>query len=90
MERERLAPDALSPEAPQESSQHALIGIARRWLAAFEARDLDALLALYAADARHTSPKLRVLRPETGGFLIGTAQRTRSRGCRASGTSSGA
>ncbi len=34
--------------------------IARRWLAAFNGRDLDALLALYADDAVHTSPKLRV------------------------------
>jgi ketosteroid isomerase-like protein len=48
-----------------------LLGIAKRWLAAFETHDLDSLIALYANDARHTSPKLRVLRPETGGFLIG-------------------
>jgi ADP-ribose pyrophosphatase YjhB (NUDIX family) len=31
---------------------------ARRWLAAFNARDLDALLALYAEEAVHHSPKL--------------------------------
>lgn len=33
--------------------------IAERWLACFNARDLDGLLALYADDARHTTPKLR-------------------------------
>lgn len=47
--------------------------IARRWLAAFNAHDLDALLALYAEDARHTSPKIRALHPETGGELRGKA-----------------
>lgn len=50
--------------------------IAEAWLAAFEARDLDALLALYADDATHTSPKIRTLHPETGGKLVGkTAMR---------------
>src|SRR5512141_2811729 len=47
--------------------------IAEAWLAAFEARDLDALLALYADDATHTSPKIRTLHPETGGKLVGKA-----------------
>lgn len=45
--------------------------IAEAWLAAFEARDLDALLALYADEATHTSPKIRALHPETGGKLVG-------------------
>ena len=45
--------------------------IAEAWHAAFEARDLDALLALYADDATHTSPKIRALHPETGGKLVG-------------------
>lgn len=48
-----------------------LIAIARRWLACFETHDVDALVALYADDARHTSPKIRALHPETGGFLVG-------------------
>ena len=47
--------------------------IAERWLACFEARDLDGLLALYADDATHTSPKIRVRHPETGGLLHGKA-----------------
>jgi ketosteroid isomerase-like protein len=45
--------------------------VAEAWLAAFNAGDVEALLALYADGCRHTSPKLRVLHPETGGFLVG-------------------
>ena len=45
--------------------------LARRWLACFETKDVDALVALYAEDARHTSPKIRALRPESAGFLVG-------------------
>lgn len=48
-----------------------LEGTARRWLAAFNAGDLDALLALYADEAIHTSPRIRTLHPETGGALRG-------------------
>jgi ketosteroid isomerase-like protein len=47
--------------------------IAERWLDCFEHRDLDGLLALYADDATHTSPKIRVRHPETGGKLHGKA-----------------
>ena len=50
-----------------------LSGIATQWLACFEGRDLDGLLALYADDATHTSPKIRVRHPETGGALRGKA-----------------
>jgi heme-degrading monooxygenase HmoA len=49
----------------------ALRAIAERWLEHFEHRDLDALLALYADDATHTSPKIRARHPETGGLLRG-------------------
>jgi len=45
--------------------------LARAWLRAFNAHDVDALVALYAADATHTSPKIRALHPETGGLLVG-------------------
>jgi 8-oxo-dGTP pyrophosphatase MutT (NUDIX family) len=48
-----------------------LEAIARRWLDAFNRRDLDALVGLYAEDAVHTSPKLRISRPETGGHITG-------------------
>jgi len=57
------------PQPPPE----VLIALARTWLACFERKDVDALVALYAEDARHTSPKLRALHPETGGFLVGRA-----------------
>ncbi|MFZ5477772.1 MAG: NUDIX domain-containing protein [Myxococcota bacterium] len=52
------------------STLHAL---ARRWLRAFNTRDLDGLLALYADHAVHTSPKLRDRRPETKGEVRGKA-----------------
>ena len=48
-----------------------LTAIAERWLACFDARDLDGLLALYADDAVHSSPKIRALHPDTGGVLRG-------------------
>ena len=47
--------------------------IAQRWLDCFARQDLDGLIALYAPDATHTSPKIRTLHPETGGRLVGTA-----------------
>jgi ketosteroid isomerase-like protein len=50
-----------------------LRAIAERWLACFEDRDLDGLLALYADDATHTSPKIRARHPDTGGLLRGKA-----------------
>lgn len=52
---------------------HALLAIARAWLKAFNDRDLDGLLALYADDAVHTSPKLREQKPETKGEVRGKA-----------------
>ncbi len=45
--------------------------IADYWFAAFNAHDLEKLLTLYADDARHYSPKLKVRRPETNGFIVG-------------------
>lgn len=45
--------------------------VARRWLDCFARMDLDGLLALYADDCVHTSPKIRVLHPDTGGVLRG-------------------
>jgi 8-oxo-dGTP pyrophosphatase MutT (NUDIX family) len=50
-----------------------LVALARAWLAAFNGRDLEALLALYAEDAVHVSPKLAARRPETGGRVRGKA-----------------
>lgn len=45
--------------------------IAQRWFAAFNTHDLEALLVLYADDAKHFSPKLKLRRPETCGWVRG-------------------
>ncbi|MFZ1331265.1 MAG: nuclear transport factor 2 family protein [Flavobacteriales bacterium] len=45
--------------------------IATKWFAAFNAHDLDALLALYHDQAEHYSPKLKVRMPETNGMVCG-------------------
>lgn len=45
--------------------------IAIAWFAAFNAHDLEALLALYAEDAEHFSPKLKERQPETNGMVRG-------------------
>lgn len=50
----------------------ALVALARTWLSAFNARDLERLLSLYEADAVHTSPKLRDREPATKGEIRGT------------------
>jgi ketosteroid isomerase-like protein len=50
--------------------------IARAWLAAFNAHDVDALVALYDDRAEHTSPKIRALHPDTGGKIVGKAALT--------------
>lgn len=47
--------------------------IGREWIEAFNARDLTRLLALYAEDCTHTSPKLRAQKPETQGKVAGKA-----------------
>ena len=54
------------------STEHNL-RVARSWARAFNAHDVDGLLALYAEDATHTSPKIRALYPDTGGKLVGKA-----------------
>jgi ketosteroid isomerase-like protein len=50
-----------------------LVALARRWLACFDSKDVEQLVSLYAEDARHTSPKLRSQRPDTGGRIEGRA-----------------
>ena len=47
--------------------------IAIAWLAAFNAHDLEKLLALYHDNAKHYSPKLKLRHPETNGLLTGKA-----------------
>lgn len=45
--------------------------IAQAWLDAFNSGDVPRLVALYADDCTHTSPKIRVMHPQTGGQLVG-------------------
>jgi heme-degrading monooxygenase HmoA len=49
----------------------ALRAIAERWIDCFARADLDALLALYADDAVHSSPKIRARQPGGDGVLAG-------------------
>ncbi len=51
----------------------ALAVLGKRWLDLFNRRDLDGLLALYAENAVHFSPKLLAQRPETKGQVAGKA-----------------
>jgi hypothetical protein len=45
--------------------------IAKLWLDAFNAHNLEALLNLYHDQAQHFSPKLKVRKPETNGLIVG-------------------
>jgi 8-oxo-dGTP diphosphatase len=72
------AGDLDAPANVRELVRMALIGdprpleaAARAWMDAFNGRDLERLLALYADDAVHTSPKLRDRMPETKGEVRG-------------------
>jgi hypothetical protein len=47
--------------------------VARRWLAAFNAGDVEAVVDLYAEDAVHESPKVQKTMPGSGGRLTGKA-----------------
>ena len=49
----------------------ALIDTANSWFASFNAQDIEKLLALYAENAEHYSPKLKVRQPETQGLIKG-------------------
>ena len=53
---------------------HALQSIAFKWFDAFNAHNLDQLLSLYDDHAEHFSPKLKVRKPETNGFVRGKAE----------------
>jgi hypothetical protein len=45
--------------------------IAMKWFEAFNAHNLEKLLSLYHSDAKHFSPKLKIHKPETNGFIVG-------------------
>ncbi|MCE3279534.1 MAG: nuclear transport factor 2 family protein [Bacteroidetes bacterium] len=48
------------------------IQIAKDWFDAFNTHDLEALLRLYSDEAKHFSPKLKIRKPETNGYVQGT------------------
>jgi ketosteroid isomerase-like protein len=48
-----------------------LQSIAFKWFETFNNKELEKLLSLYDDDAIHFSPKLKVLQPETQGFVTG-------------------
>lgn len=48
-----------------------LESIAFRWFDAFNAHQLENLLALYDDNAEHFSPKLKIRKPETNGLVTG-------------------
>ena len=45
--------------------------IATKWLTAFNEKNLESLLVLYADDAQHYSPKLKIRMPHTSGWVTG-------------------
>lgn len=45
--------------------------IAKKWFEAFNEHALEPLLVLYADDAEHYSPKLKLRQPETNGLVKG-------------------
>ena len=45
--------------------------IALKWIEAFNEHDLEKLLQLYDEQADHFSPKLKIRKPETKGWLSG-------------------
>jgi len=48
-----------------------LQSIAFKWFETFNNKELEKLLSLYDDDAAHFSPKLKIRKPETNGFVIG-------------------
>lgn len=50
------------------------IAIAQKWFEAFNEHDLEKLLRLYDADAKHYSPKLKLREPQTNGLVQGKDQ----------------
>lgn len=50
---------------------HKLQSIAFKWFDAFNAHNIEQLLSLYDDHAAHFSPKLKIRKPETNGFVRG-------------------
>ena len=53
---------------------HKLQSIAFKWFDAFNAHNIEQLLSLYDDHAEHFSPKLKIRKPETNGFVRGKAE----------------
>jgi ketosteroid isomerase-like protein len=51
-----------------------LKSIAYKWFEAFNAHDIEKLLSLYADDAQHYSPKLKIHQPHTNGLIKSKAE----------------
>lgn len=47
------------------------LSIAHKWFEAFNNHNIDQLLSLYDDEAEHFSPKLKIKKPETNGFVKG-------------------
>ena len=76
----RWVPDASGVDCPPNvrqlvelALQPSLDTLVRRWIDAYNARDLNAVLVLYTEGATHTSPKLRERQPHTRGEIRGQA-----------------
>lgn len=54
-----------------EAKVSSTLSIAHQWFDAFNEHDLEKLLSLYAGDAQHYSPKLKLRQPETNGLITG-------------------
>ncbi len=50
---------------------HQNLSIAHRWFEAFNNHNLEQLISLYDEDAQHFSPKLKITKPETKGYVKG-------------------
>ncbi len=53
---------------------HKLQSIAFKWFDAFNAHNIEQLLSLYDDHAEHFSPKLKIRKPETKGFVRGKSE----------------
>jgi limonene-1,2-epoxide hydrolase len=71
--REHERDAEVASRAMDQASPEECLRIGEAWMRAFNAHDVGGLVALYAEDATHTSPKIRALHPETGGKLVGRA-----------------
>jgi len=70
-----------SPEEPKViAAREKIRGIATRWLAAFNEKNINNLLDLYAPDAAYHNPMLLEVHPETGGTIRGREEMRKSWG----------